>query len=374
MERFARLVMHHRRIVSAIWLALLVGGMISVSPLGSRWSVDFSLPGQPGDNAEQQLIDTYGVSTYDSYLAVVTVPSGETVEANKDAVAGVITAGVAAVPDVKLRVVDLASTNDPGFVTADGRTTYALIQAPVPVTFGPQIETQLDPALAKAAHAAGFESGLTSYTLLSAGGDQKGTNVLVETLLAAAGALLVLLFVYASFLALLPLLIAGVSILTTFMLVLLLTTFTDVSIIVKFLIALIGLGVAIDYSLILVSRWREERAHGRSNEEAVVVAVRTAGRAVMASGVTVAISLLALLILPVPALRSMGVAGMLIPMVSVAVVLTLLPALLSKVGPRIDYPRIRKEGTASRGWSAWARLIVICFMPPRLAPYGPSPA
>ena len=75
--------------------------------------------------------------------------------------------------------------------------------------------------------------------------------------------LIVLLFVFASFLALLPLLIAAVSILTTFMLVLGLTTFTEVSIIVQFLIALIGLGVAIDYSLILVSRWREERAHGR---------------------------------------------------------------------------------------------------------------
>ena len=82
MERFARLVMHHRRIVSAIWLALFVGGLVSVSPLGDRWSLDFSLPGQPGDDAEQQLIDTYGVSTFDSYIAVVTVPTGETVEEN----------------------------------------------------------------------------------------------------------------------------------------------------------------------------------------------------------------------------------------------------------------------------------------------------
>jgi putative drug exporter of the RND superfamily len=358
MERFARLAMRHRRIVSGIWLALFVGGLLAVSPLGNRWSLDFSLPGQPGDNAEQELIDTYGVSTFDSYLAVVTVPQGETVEANHAAVAGVLDTAVAAVPDVKLRVVDFASTGDAGFVTDDGRTTYALIQAPVPTTFGPYIETQLDPALTKAGQAAGFETGLTSYGLLSAGGEQDDSSVLVETLLAGAAALLVLVFVYASFLALLPLLIAGVSILTTFMLVLLLTTFTDVSIIVQFLVALIGLGVAIDYSLILVSRWREERAHGRTNEEAVVAAMKTAGHAVMASGVTVAISLLALLILPVPALRSMGVAGMLIPLVSVAVVLTLLPALLSSVGPRIDYPRIRKEGTASRGWSAWARLIV----------------
>ena len=171
--------------------------------------------------------------------------------------------------------------------------------------------------------------------------------MLAETLLGAAGALLVLLFVFASFLALLPLLIAAVSILTTFLLVLGLTTFTDVSFIVQFLIALIGLGVAIDYSLLLVSRWREERAHGRDNEEAVVVAMKTAGHAVVASGVTVAISLLALVVVPVPFLRSMGIGGMLIPLVSVAVVLTLLPALLSSIGPRVDWPRIRQEGTAS---------------------------
>ncbi len=359
MERLARLVMHHRRIVSALWCLLFLGGLFSVSPLSERWALDFSLPGQPGDNAEQQLIDTYGSSTVDTYVAVVTVPEGETVEQSRDAVEAVFAAAVAAVPeDLPLRVVDYASTGDPGFVTDDGRTTYALIQAPVPVEFGPYIETQLDPALEKAAAAAGFDSGLTSYALLAAGGDQEEASVLIETLLAAIGALIVLLFVFASFLALLPLLIAAVSILTTFMLVLGLTTFTEVSIIVQFLIALIGLGVAIDYSLILVSRWREERAHGRSNEEAVLVAMKTAGHAVMASGVTVAISLLALLIVPVPALRSMGLAGMLIPLVSVAVVLTLLPALLSSIGPRIDYPRIRKEGKASRGWSAWARLIV----------------
>ena len=358
MERLARLVMHHRRIVSAFWALLFLGGMFSASQLSDRLSLDFSLPGQPGDDAEQKLIETYGVSTFDTYVAVVTVPESETVEESSDAVAEVIATAAAAVPNVQLRVVDFAGTGDSGFVTDDGRTTYALIQAPIPVTFGPYIEEQLDPALEEAAQSQGFEGSLTSYGLLAAGGDTEGPSVLVETLFGAAGALLVLIFVYASFLALLPMLIAAVSILTTFMLVLGLTTFSDVSVIVQFLIALIGLGVAIDYSLLLVSRWREERAHGRSNEEAVVVAMKTAGHAVVASGVTVAISLLALLIVPVPFLRSMGIGGMLIPLVSVSVVLTLLPALLSSIGPRIDYPRIRKEGTASRGWSAWARVIV----------------
>jgi RND superfamily putative drug exporter len=255
-------------------------------------------------------------------------------------------------------VVDLASTGDAGFITDDGRTTFAVIDAPVAQTLGPYIETQLDPALAKSAAAHGFSSSLTGYGLLAAGDNSGGTGVVVEVLLAAAAALVVLLFVFGSFLALLPLLVAGVSILTTFLLVLLLTTVTDVSIIVQFLIALIGLGVALDYSLLVVSRWREERAHGRSNEEAVLVAMSTAGRSVVASGVTVAISLLALLAVPVPALRSVGLAGLLIALVSVSAVVTLLPALLSSVGPRIDYPRLRHEGTPSRGWTAWAAGVV----------------
>jgi RND superfamily putative drug exporter len=216
----------------------------------------------------------------------------------------------------------------------------------------------VQPAFERAAAAAGLDTGLTSYELLAAGGDTAGPSVLAETLFGAVGALAVLLFVFASFLAFVPLIIAAVSILTTFLLVLGLTYLTDVSFVVQFLIALIGLGVAIDYSLLLVSRWREERAHGRSNDEAVVVAMKTAGHAVVASGVTVAISLLALIIVPVPFLRSMGLGGMLIPLVSVSVVLTLLPAILSKVGPRVDWPRIRHDAVAARGWSAWARLIV----------------
>lgn len=355
-ERLARLVMHHRRIVSAFWIVMLLAGGYSASQLTDRLTLDFSLPGQPGDKAEQTLTKAYGVSSFDTYVAVVTVPDGQTVQASRDKISTVFKAAHDAVPGA--RMVDLASTGDKGFVSDDGRTTFALIQGPLPTSFGPGLEVQIEPALKKAASSVGFNSGLTSYNMLSSGGDSGGPSILLETLLGAAGALLVLLFVFASFLAFLPLLIAAVSILTTFILVLGLTTFSDVSFVVQFLISLIGLGVAIDYSLLLVSRWREERAHGHDNEEAVVIAMKTAGHAVLASGVTVAISLVALVVVPVPFLRSMGIGGMLIPVVSVAVVLTLLPALLSSIGPRIDWPRIRKEGVASRGWSAWSRTIV----------------
>jgi RND superfamily putative drug exporter len=136
------------------------------------------------------------------------------------------------------------------------------------------------------------------------------------------------------------------------------TYLTDVSFIVEFLIALIGLGVAIDYSLLLVTRWREERDRGRDNHDAVVVAMQTAGHAVLFSGVTVAIGLLALVVLPVPFMRSMGYGGALIPLASVLTTLTLTPAILGGIGPRVDWPKVRHENRASRSWSRWAALVV----------------
>jgi putative drug exporter of the RND superfamily len=348
--------MHHRRIVSLVWLLLFVAGGISASGLSSRLTFDFSLPGQPGDTAEQQLISRFGASTDDTLVAVLHAPASSTIASQQAAVASVFDSIAKQVPQA--RVIGPTGPGSSGFVSDDGRTAYILVQGPPPQGFGPGLETRVGPVLTAAAARAHLQSGLTSYGMLSAGGDSNGPSVLVETLFGAAGALLVLIFVFASFLALLPMLIAAVSILTTFLLVYALTTITDVSFVVQFLISLIGLGVAIDYSLLLVSRWREERARGHDNEEAVVIAMRTAGHAVFASGVTVAISLVALVVVPVPFLRSMGLGGMLIPLVSVAVVLTLLPALLSSIGPRVDWPRIRHEGVASRGWTGWARLIV----------------
>jgi RND superfamily putative drug exporter len=197
---------------------------------------------------------------------------------------------------------------------------------------------------------------ITGIQALVNAGSAKGAGVLVESMLGALGALAVLAFVFASFLALVPLLMAAVSILATFLVVGGLTHVTAISQVVEFLIALIGLGVAIDYSLLVVTRWREERAHGRSNEAAVEAAIATAGRAVVFSGLTVGIGLLALVVLPVPFLRSAGIGAVLIPLISVAVALTLLPVLLAAIGPRLDWPRIRTDNKPSRAWSAWARV------------------
>jgi RND superfamily putative drug exporter len=95
-----------------------------------------------------------------------------------------------------------------------------------------------------------------------------------------------------------------------------------------------------------------------ANEIAVRNAMKHAGSSVVFSGTTVAISLLSLLALPMPALRSIGIAGLLIALVSVALANTLLPVVLATVGPRLDWPRSTRDHSASRAWSAWARMIV----------------
>jgi len=180
----------------------------------------------------------------------------------------------------------------------------------------------------------------------------------VETLFGGGGALLVLAFVFGSFLALIPMLMAAVAIVTTFLVIWGVTTVADVSFIVQFLVALIGLGVAIDYSLLIVTRWREEIANGLDNEAAVQKAMETAGSAVVFSGTTVGIGLFALVVLPVPALRSIGYGGMLIPIISVLVAITLLPVILATAGPKLDWPRLRRGHQESRLWLGWARLVV----------------
>ena len=136
-------------------------------------------------------------------------------------------------------------------------------------------------------------------------------------------------------------------------------TVTDVSVIVQFLVALIGLGIAIDYALLVVVRWREERQQpNTTNDAAVRNAMEHAGSAVVFSGTTVAISLLALLAVPIPALRSIGIAGLLIALVSVAVAITAAPRRPRDDRPEARLARNRRDAGASRSWSAWARLVL----------------
>ncbi|MGZ4597601.1 MAG: MMPL family transporter, partial [Actinomycetes bacterium] len=255
MTRLAGFVLRHRRLVMVFWLLMFVVGGWAASQTTSRLTVDFSLPGQPGYETEKQILATYGNGgSNPPTLAVVTVPQGTTVDDQLSKITPVFDQVKAALPGT--RTVDYADTKNPVFLTDDKRTTYMMVYPQEFKSFtdvGPDVAMR--PILEKASKDTGLAFGVTGYNLLAQGTDNpEGPSLLVETLLGALGALAVLCFLFASFLALVPLLVAGVSILTTFTIVLLGTYVIDISFVVQFLIALVGLGVAVDYSLLVVNR------------------------------------------------------------------------------------------------------------------------
>ena len=192
-----------------------------------------------------------------------------------------------------------------------------------------------------------------------------GGNVLVEAVIGGLGALVILLFVFGTLPAILmPIAVAVAAILNTFTLVWALTYITNVSIIVQFLIALVGLGVAIDYALLMIFRFRDELREGEDVETALVETMTHAGRSVIVSGSTVAVGLLSMIILPLPFIRSIGIGGMLIPAVSVLAAITLMPAMLAVLGERINSVRVLPKRFVDRGhpedgaWGRWARFVL----------------
>jgi putative drug exporter of the RND superfamily len=362
--RLTRAVLAHKRLVVAFWVVLTLIGAASAGPASKALKQKFSVPGKEGWVTNQQIARKFhGTGGRGApLLGVVTLPAGETVDS--PGVRAQLLALQArlgrALPGA--RVSGYADTAGPAFVSRDRRTTFVLAYPPPDPnqSFGDNPEAAKAAAKALAgATVAGAPVHLTGVDALSVqSGGGSGPGVLVEALLGGFGALIVLAFVFASFLALVPLMMAIVSILSTFLIVWGLTTVTEVSPIVQYLVSLIGLGVAIDYTLLVVVRWREEQAHGAGREQAIERAMATAGRAVVFSGTTVAIGLLALVALPLPFLRSVGYGGMLIPLVSVIVALTLLPIVLSTIGPRLDWPHVRNDDRASRSWTGWARVVV----------------
>ena len=169
--------------------------------------------------------------------------------------------------------------------------------------------------------------------------------------------LLLLLFVFGGVVAAgLPLVVGAISVFGAFMVLWTVTQFTNVSIFSINLVTALGLGLAIDYSLFIVSRFREERALGRSVDDAVVRTVETAGRTVAFSAITVAISLSALLIFPLYFLRSFAYGGIGVLVVAMVVSVVALPSLLAVLGPRVDSLQLfqRRPGRVGEGF--WHRL------------------
>ena len=238
------------------------------------------------------------------------------------------------------------------YVSRDRHTTFLQVYPPGPRRLDVTSGADAMRAAAAAGLPAGITVDVTGRDPLGEASSQRraagGSGVLVEAVIGGLGALVILLFVFGTLPAvLMPLVVAVASILNTFTLVWILTYVTDVSIIVQFLIALVGLGVAIDYALLMIFRFRDELRDGNDVESALVETMTHAGRSVIVSGTTVAVGLLAMVVLPLPLLRSVGIGGMLIPVVSVLASLTLLPAMLAVLGRRINSVRVMPRRLSS---------------------------
>lgn len=361
MQGLTRWVIRHKISVVVMWVILTVSGFAVIPSLGSHLSTDFRVPGSEGYATNTTIANTFSNGgNVLPVVPVITLPPGVTMQTRgvEHRIAEIYSIASFAIPGI--RIASFADAGGAAFISPDQRTTYALVFTKALPGYGDQsIQGPLVEGFFKGFTVAGVHFHFTGRIPLElGGGNGVGPGVLLETLIGAIGALAVLAFVFASFLAAIPLLVAAVTIPVTLLIVFGLTHFTEVSFLVEFLVSMIGLGVAIDYALLIVTRWREECAKGADPDTALIETMRTAGRSVAFSGITVAIGLLAMVVLPIPFLRSLGIAGMLIPLVSVAVSITLLPVFLARFGQRADWPKRTRGERASRMWSGWARLVV----------------
>jgi RND superfamily putative drug exporter len=350
MTTLALFIARRRRFVIGVWIALMLVGVVAGGKLSSRWYQGSAVPGQPAYEAGQRALAAFGTG--------VRAPDVLVFHGDLDGVslAPAVDRAAGALPGARV-------SSDPAYVSRDGRTAFAVLYPPGDASFTRTSGAEAVRAAAARALPAGATVQVTGRDALdeasktASGG---GASVLLETLIGGLGALIVLLFVFRTLPAvLMPLAVAAASILTTFTLVWGLTYVTDVSVIVQFLIALVGLGIAIDYALLMIFRFRDELHGGSDVETALVATVERAGRSVIVSGSTVAIGLLALTALPLPLVRSIGIGGVLIPVTSALAALTLLPALLAVVGTRIDrFPVMPRMSLGFDVGGRWAGFVL----------------
>ena len=362
LARLAHRMVRRRRWVIAVWIGLTLFGGYAAGQVSNRWFESFSIPGYSAYEANQRTLHAFGTGAQ-APLVLVFHSSGDITKKTgiKKAIAD------AAAVNQGSRVASFWSTGSRVYVSKDGHTAFATVYPPGTPTFSSSVHIDQVRAKLKAATPAGVQSSLTGRDAIYAAssGGSSGPSVLTEALIGGLGCLVILFFVFGTLPAvLMPLAIAVASILNTFTLVWILTYITNVSIIVQFLIALVGLGVAIDYALLMIFRFRDELREGEDVETAIVETMTHAGRSVIVSGSTVAVGLLSMLILPLPFIRSIGIGGMLIPLVSVTAAITLLPAMLGTLGGRINSVRLLPKRFIDSGhpedglWGRWANFVM----------------
>jgi len=326
MTRWVDFVIAHRKRILAAWLVLFALGGYAAANLGGLLTNRFSVPGSDSERGLELLKDRMSDRSDGAFTLVAT---GVDSSAERAAV------GVAVE-----RAARGVSRGKGGPVLPAGRgVVYAQISTPLEN----QEAAKLTPRLRRAiGDVPGAQTFLSGYPAINHDTQAIFSEDLARgEAIAVPIALLVLAFMFGTLGGIaVPVAFAAITIPTTLGLVWIFAHVMEMAIYVTNIVALIGLAIAIDYSMLVVFRFREQLAHGDDVPAALRTTMATAGRATIFSGLTVAVGLALLVFMPLPFMRSMGVGGLLVPLISIAASATLLPALLAVMGRRVNRWRI----------------------------------
>lgn len=314
--------------------------------------------------AEQLLRDRFTRSLNDFFIVAIRTTAGR---ADSSPVVDTLARRLAGFPWAST-VATFASTGDSTFLSKDGHTTLVVVAVN---PNGDDVSSFVAPirdAVHQSMRATGTDSSTTTIRVTGRSALDLDVRSVVASdsrrgeirLLPLTAGILLLAF-GALVAAILPLIVGFMAIWITLAIVVILSAYTPMSVFVLNMTTMLGLGVGIDYSLLIVTRFREELNRGLRRQQAAARAISTAGAAVLTSGLTVVVGFTALLFTPLVETQSVGLGGLVVVSVAVALSTTLLPALLAVLGRQIDRPRwLARRLTwyhAPTAWEKWARSL-----------------
>jgi putative drug exporter of the RND superfamily len=359
MRRFATWCTGHRKTVILSWIVALVGAGMLAGSVGSDFSEDFKLPASDSQEAFDLLESKFPAQSGDTATIVYKAPGGVEAPGVKREMEGVF-ASVERVPHVS-EVASPYKEDGAGAISEDGEIAYATVQFD---TTTEELETSDIERVMDAAQGAsgdGLRVEIGGQPIEEVRAEEEGDSSFAIGLLAA---IVILLLTFGSVVAMgLPLVTALFALGVGLSVVTLGTHVFDTAEFAPQLAAMIGLGVGIDYALFILTRFRNGLDEGMESRDAAIAAVDTAGRAVLFAGVTVIIALMGMLLLGLSFLYGVAMAAAIAVLFTMIAALTLLPALLTIAGRRVD--RLRIPGLGSRTpstaedtrWFRWSREI-----------------
>jgi RND superfamily putative drug exporter len=360
MRRFATWCTGHRKTVIISWIVALIGVIMISGAVGSNFTEEFKLPSSDSQEAFDLLEERFPQQSGVTAEIVYKTPAGADSPAVRKKMEGVF-AEAGKLPHVS----EVASPYDSGGAAAiskDGEIAYATVQYDVTTDKLEKDDIKKLVAISRTANGSGLQVAVGGAPVEEVRGEEEGGDI--SFLVGLLAAIVILLLTFGSAVAMgLPLLTALFALGVGISLVTLGTHIFDTAKFAPELAAMIGLGVGIDYALFILTRFRNGLDEGLESREAAIAAVDTAGRAVLFAGITVIISLMGMLLLDISFLVGVAIAAALAVLFTMIAALTLLPALLTIAGKRVDRLRIpglgkRVSSTAEdTRWFRWSREI-----------------